>query len=298
MNKIKVCIYTYSLNSFLDFVANNKIYIFELSKINEYEYVFYTTYKNYRIIRKYYKNCKIKYTNGVVNLILRIFSEKLVIFCLVISSIFYFYLSNIIFHIQINGTSNYLNNYLKEELQVYKITKYQFIPSISKLKEIEKEIINNNLEKFDLLSIIKKGNYIIVNYEIKKESLNLDSNKGKIYAKKDAVISKILIGSGNVLVKENQFVKSNELLVEDHIYINDEPYFIGTKGLIYGYTYNKVEYFYDQFELDKILIEGRYLISKDYQLDEKIITEEIIYHDIESKLIIIHYKCEEILNSY
>ena len=78
--------------------------------------------------------------------------------------------------------------------------------------------------------------------------------------------------------------------------INNEAYFIGTKGVIYGYTFNKVEIEYTNFE--EAVIQSRYLVSKDFIFDERIIEEKIIFHDEINKKVIFHYKCEEILNSF
>ena len=50
--------------------------------------------------------------------------------------------------------------------------------------------------------------------------------------------------------------------------------------------------------IEDSLIEARYLISKDYVLDEKILEEKIIFNDEDNKKMVLHYKCEEILNSF
>ena len=295
-NLLKINLNTYSYLSFLKFVEVNNLKIFNINQINEYKYEFECSYLSYLKIKKNNKNCKIIKSNSQKILLLKFFSEKLVVICVIISSLFYIFLSKLIIEVKIEGTSAYLNNYIKQELKSINIEKYEFSPSISQLKEIEKNIYLQNIDKFDIFNITKKGSYIFVNYQVKKKNIILDEVKGKIYSKKDAIISKILISTGNVLIKENDFVNKGQLLVDDQILINSEPYFVGTKGLIYGYTYNKVEINY--VNIEDSLIEARYLISKDYVLDEKILEEKIIFNDEDNKKMVLHYKCEEILNSF
>lgn len=294
-NLIKIKIKTYSYLNFLTFIEHKNISIFNIDKINDFEYECETTYMSFLKIKKKYRDSKIIRSNSLIILFLKVFSEKIVIFCLIVSSLFYILLSKITVEVKIEGTSDFLNNYIMRELKEKNIGKYKFSPSINELKIIEKDIYLSNLDKFDIFNIIKKGNYIIVNYQIKKKNLVLEELKGKLYSKKDAIISKILISTGNVLVKENDFVLKDQILVDDHILLNNEPYFVGTKGLIYGYTYNKVEISYTNFE--EAILESRYLVSKDYIYKERILEENILYHDETNKKIVFHYKCEEILNN-
>ena len=294
-NLIKIKIKTYSYLNFLTFIEHKNISIFNIDKINDFEYECETTYMSFLKIKKKYRDSKIIRSKSLIILFLKVFSEKIVIFCLIVSSLFYILLSKITVEVKIEGTSDFLNNYIMRELKEKNIGKYKFSPSINELKIIEKDIYLSNLDKFDIFNIIKKGNYIIVNYQIKKKNLVLEELKGKLYSKKDAIISKILISTGNVLVKENDFVLKDQILVDDHILLNNEPYFVGTKGLIYGYTYNKVEISYTNFE--EAILESRYLVSKDYIYKERILEENILYHDETNKKIVFHYKCEEILNN-
>ena len=221
MNKIILEVNTYSHISLLDFIKENNLIIYDFLGINEFTYQISCNFKTYRIIKKNYKNIKIVSTNNIKMLLLQLISNKLVVFYVILSILCYFFLSNRIFVININVSTPYLNNLIKDEMEENNLIKYKMLPSTSKLKDIEKNIINRHNDKFQLFSIVKKGNYIIVNYEKRKSRLSIESKKGKIYSKKDAVISKILISSGNVLVKENQYVKENDLLVDDIVINNN-----------------------------------------------------------------------------
>lgn len=297
-NLIQIQIDTYSYYALFEYVEKNNLKIFDLLQVDEYTYSFYCDYKTYLLIKKEYKSCKIINKNSVRIFFLKLISNKLVIICLIISSIFYFYLSKLIMHIEVSGTSYEINEILKLELKEYNIKKYAIIPETSRLKEIEKEIYYKYSDSLDLFNIVKNGNYIQIKYEKKKNRLTLENKKDKIFAKKDAIISKILISSGLVIVKENQFVKQGDLLVDDSISQGESTLYLGTKGYIYGYTYNKIEINYLNLDYDEIFVYARYEISKNFILEENIIEETIIYDNENEKKMIIHYKCEEILNSY
>ena len=296
IRQITVEIYTYSYLDLMEYIKNNDINIYNFKKKDEFKFQFETSFLSYCKLKKNYKYIKIRKSNSIITFFIKVFSEKLVIFSLIISSLLYIFLSNLIFGIKVEGTSEFLNKYIINELKINNIEEFNSIPNLDELKNIERNIYINNIDKFDLFSITRKGNFIYVNYQIKKKNLLLDEIKTKIYSKKDAVISKILVSNGIVLVKENEFVKENQLLVDDHILINNEACLIGTKGIIYGYTFNKVEIEYTNFE--EAVLQSRYLVSKDFIFDERIIEEKIIFHDEINKKVIFHYKCEEILNSF
>ena len=256
-NLIQIQIDTYSYYALFEYVEKNNLKIFDLLQVDEYTYSFYCDYKTYLLIKKEYKSCKIINKNSVRIFFLKLISNKLVIICLIISSIFYFYLSKLIMHIEVSGTSYEINEILKLELKEYNIKKYAIIPETSRLKEIEKEIYYKYSDSLDLFNIVKNGNYIQIKYEKKKNRLTLENKKDKIFAKKDAIISKILISSGLVIVKENQFVKQGDLLVDDSIAQGESTLYIGTKGYIYGYTYNKIEINYLNLDYDEIFVYAR-----------------------------------------
>lgn len=297
-NLINIQVISYSYNAFLDFLKNNNISIYKFKIIDQYTFNLYCSYWAYRKIKKKYKNTKIIGNNSVTNLLIRTISNKLVVFSLIISSLFYSFLSNRIMVININGVSNEINSVLEMELDYYNIAKYKTIPSVDRLKIIEKELYDKYQNTLDILSLTKKGNYIIVNYEKKKDKLNLEEKKGKIYSKKNAIISKILISSGNVLVKENQYVQKNQLIVDDELIKESEVIKVGTKGYVYGYTFNKIVIDYSKMNYEDIFIYARYKICENYILDERIVNETIIYDNENDKIMILHYKCEEILNLY
>lgn len=297
-NLINIQVISYSYNAFLDFLKNNNISIYKFKIIDQYTFNLYCSYWAYRKIKKNYKNTIIIGNNSITNLLIRTISNKLVVFSLIISSLFYVFLSNRIMVININGVSNEINSVLEMELDYYNIAKYKTIPSVDRLKIIEKELYDKYQNTFDILSLTKKGNYIIVNYEKKKDKLNLEEKKGKIYSKKDAIISKILISSGNVLVKENQYVQKNQLIVDDELIKESEVIKVGTKGYVYGYTFNKIVIDYSKMNYEDIFIYARYKICENYILDERIVNETIIFDNENDKIMILHYKCEEILNLY
>lgn len=295
-NLIKVKLKTYSKLAFLDVLVQHNLKVYSFIELGNYEYQFECDYYIYKKLKKMYKEIELVEKRSIKMFFLSVLSDKLVLFCLIISIFFFIFISNRIMCIEINGVSSEFNQVICNELIEHNISKYKFLPSSNELKVIEKNILNKYYDQLDIFSLIRKGNYIIINYEKKKEQIIIDDNKSSIYSKKDAVISKILIGSGEVLVKENQYVKQGELLVRDTLFNNDKEIYVGTRGLIYGYTFCKVEINYSSY--DDALIEARYLISKDFNYGERIISETIIFDNEEEKLLIIHYKCEEILNSY
>ena len=123
MNKFKCKIRLYSLLPFFEFIKKRNLNISNIIIKDDYTYIFNCSYFTYKKIKKEYENVQLLSNNSIGNVFLKIFSEKLVIICLIISSIFYIYLSNKIFDIEINGTSEQLNYYLEKQLETYNIKK-------------------------------------------------------------------------------------------------------------------------------------------------------------------------------
>ena len=72
-----------------------------------------------------------------------------------------------------------------------------------------------------------------------------------MYASKDAIIYRIEVDSGNVLVKENQFVKQGTLLVDDKIEISSGGLeSVPTKGRVIGITWYVIDIEVNKFDND------------------------------------------------
>lgn len=271
----------YSSSFLLNEIKNNKIKVINLKKIDNYVYEIEIPYKYKKIFENVFKNIRLLKVKGLLKFILKMNMYKYTIISLIISLIFFFYTSSLIFIIDIKGTSLIINERITNYLNENNIKKYKKIPSHAFLNKLKNEFLYLNLDYINNIDFYVSGNKLIISYTLKENVITIENKKGKMYANIDAIIKKIEISSGNVLVKENMYVKKGELLVDDYFYYKDNSIYIGTSGKIYGNTFNLIEtkssYLNDEVDsFTYLLNESRNKNCKDFISGDKIEKEEIL----------------------
>lgn len=229
-NFIKVKLISYSKNAIFEKLQLNDISFYECEIIDDYSIRVKIKYKNLKKIKK----AKISYTiekeYGFLNIINFSKVKIWTIICLIFSSFFFLYLNNLVMDVRINGQSDKLNEEILNVIINNGIRKYKSKPTPTKIKEVERIIINKYINEISIISITTSGSVVNVSYQKKNAKEIMEQVHDKMYSKFEGIIEKIDISIGNVLVEVNQYVRVGDLLVDDTI--NDT--YIGTKGKIYG----------------------------------------------------------------
>lgn len=170
-----------------------------------------------------------------------LFNKTLLIF-IVIGFIFLYFLSNIIFSIEIEHSNSALREYVMDELSANGIKKYSFKKDFDELNEIKNKILNNNKEKIEWLEIIREGTKYIVKLEERNiNSATTDYKYQDIISTHDAVIKKIVAKSGVKVKEVNEYVKKGDTIISGTIYLNDEiKDIVKSIGEIYGEVWYKL----------------------------------------------------------
>ncbi len=270
----------YSSSFLLNEIKNNSIKVINLKKINDYVYKIEIPYKYKKTFENVFKNIRLLEVKGLLKLILKMNIYKYTIISLIISLIFFFYTSSLIFIIDIKGNSLIINERITNYLNDNNIKKFKKIPNYAFLNKLKNEFLYSNLEYINNIDFYVSGNRLVISYTLKENVITIENKKGKMYANIDAIIKKIEISSGNVLVKENMYVKKGDLLVDDYFYYKDNSIYIGTSGKIYGNTFNLIEtksLYYDEVDsFTYLLNESRNKNCKDFISGDKIEKEEIL----------------------
>ena len=168
------------------------------------------------------------------------------IISLIISIIFLFIISNVIFEIDIVHNDKNIRKLVSENLNDYGIKKYRIIPSFNKRKKIINNIINKNKETIEWMEMERKGSKIIVKItERRKNKKEEDNGPRHIIAKKSGVITKIEATSGVILKKKNDYVSKGDIIISGDV-IKDETVKgqVKAKGLVYAEVWYKVNVTY------------------------------------------------------
>ena len=270
---------------------NNSVYI-RISKENYLKLKKLFFKKDLNVIKEY----------GIKGLTNYLKKNMIIICSIIISLLLLYYLTNLTFSIEVISKNEELVNSLIEELETYGIKKYSFKKSYKELSKIKKSILNNNEKKLEWIELKYDGTKLII--EFTERVINEKEKDSKIYniiAKKDALITKIVVKNG-VLKKEiNDYVKKGEIIISSDVINNSEEIVkrISADGSIYGevwYTvsttvpYEYVEYFntgksFDNIYLiflgHKLVLTGAYniknvLVSKKVLIDKPYLSFKLI----------------------
>lgn len=178
-----------------------------------------------------------------INKIKKIISlyKYIIIFVLLSFSAIYF-LSHLIFDIDIITNDKRMKNDILLFLKSNGISKYHFKKNYRDIQKIKDRLLNNYKNKIDWIEIENIGSKYIVRFEprISNETENKE-NYQNIIAKKDAVIYSIDVSAGEIKKKKFDYVKKGDVIVSGYIYLNEE--IKDTKsstGKVYGEVWYKV----------------------------------------------------------
>ncbi len=284
----------------------NKLNNIELFDVESKEYVtkFKAPIKYKKMIIELFPNAINESEFGIWIFIKKRILNVSMIISLLTSMIFFNYLSNLIFKIEIKGDYPSFENTLINSLEDNNLLKYKKFPKSSELLAIEETLLEKHYEEIEFLEIRRSGSTLKIKYNKRRKSIELPKPTNNIYAKKDGIIKQILVKTGVVEVSINQFVKEGDLLINDTIIDNNNnEIFIGCEGKIYAYTWYLYEISYKndkKMTSDEVFIylldEARNKANKNIDGEDEYIEKENVLQFIENASTItlkVHYTLVE-----
>ncbi len=242
MNKQVKIEVTGSINRFINKCISNKIYLSNISYIDNNKITCIINLDDYKKIKRlnYYSKIKIVSYVGINKLKEMIKNNIFYIIIFILAFILIDIITSYIVDIEVIHSSSSIRKLIYKELDNNNVKKYSFAYSFNELDKIQKNILNNNKEKLEWISITKDGmKYIIRCEERKIKEINKERGYRNIVAKKDAYITKIISTKGVNLVRSGEYVKKGDVLISGEIKLYEE-----VKGdtLATGYVYGNVWY--------------------------------------------------------
>ncbi len=265
-NCIKVKIEGKNVNNYIKWLINKKINISNLKVIKHDELHIIIDYKDYDLLNKYSKTYKItiieKY--GKLRLFDVIKNNLIILSSLIISIIFLYLLSNIIFKVEVVYNDKEIVTMIEKELKKYDIEKFKPKKSYKYLEKVKEEILNNHKDNLEWLEIEEYGTkYTIKLVERKKEKIEDEYLYQSIVAAKDAVITSIKAYSGEKIKKVNEYIKKDDIIISGIIEKPDTTkIYTQAKGTILGEVWYKVDVEYPLFyQEEKVTGKSKNVIS-------------------------------------
>lgn len=211
-----------NLNKFLNMLIFNKILLKLYSKQDNTIIIGIST-KNFKKVIKIAKRTKCKISilekSGMYFYLKELTLWKVITagVCIFILIVF----NQFIFDIAIlnHGSADMLlNEKIKEKLYQYNIKPFMLKNKIDE-KILERKLLT---ELGDLMwvNVKKEGVRLFVEY-VKREMAEIENKKGRIFAASSGIIKRIILKSGNLLVKEGDTVVYGQLLVDNKVFSKD-----------------------------------------------------------------------------
>ncbi|MBQ2872512.1 MAG: sporulation protein YqfD [Bacilli bacterium] len=243
-NYIKVLIEGKNVNNYIKWLINQRINIINLNVVKHNELEIIINYKDYKLLKKYSKTYKIKIIKkyGTLKLIELMKRNLFIILWLVLAIAFLYFLSNIIFSVEIVYNDKEMIENIEKELKKYGIEKYKQKKEYTYLSKIKEEILKNNKDTIEWIEIIEDGTkYIVRLVERKKEEFIKEYEYQSISTTKDAIITSIKATSGEKIKEINEYVKADDIIVSGIITKPDSSLvYTKAKATIYGEVWYEI----------------------------------------------------------
>lgn len=206
-----------SVEKFLNHLMRNGIKVYNVKRISNTKIEFHLDREDIKEFKNVYRGSnfqiKIKQSTGLPFILRRIYKNKIMWICAVISLFLLIMTSQFVTDIHIQVPEGIKKDEIREEL--YEIG---LKPGVYKNSIDRKEIRDHIMLKFDdvaYLSINVKGTNIFVTITKKAETLQSveESNYCNIIAMKDGIIENVIARSGNSIVKEGDIVRKGDVLI-------------------------------------------------------------------------------------
>lgn len=213
---IRVQVVGKNVNNYLRWLIKQKIEAKDINNIihNKLELTIHN--RNYNELNKYSKTYKVKIIKkqGVLKMFDDIRKNSFVLVSIMLAVSFLYFLSNIIFKIEIIYNDKEIIEKIKNELKKYDIEKYKLKKNYNYLNQVKEKILNNNKDSLEWLEIIEDGTkYIVKLVERKTEQKQNEFEYQSIVTSKDAIIMSIKASSGEKIKEINDYVKKGEVIV-------------------------------------------------------------------------------------
>lgn len=244
-NYIKVKIEGRNVNNYIKWLIKQKINIINLNVVRHNHLEVIVDYKDYKQLKKYSKTYKVTTINkyGSLKILETIKNNSFIFISIILAIIFLYFLSNIIFSVDVVYNNKEIVEKMEKELKKYGIEKYKFKKDYTYLDEVKEEILKNNKDTLEWLEIVEDGTkYIVKLVERKQEEQVKEFEYQSISTTKDAIITSIKASSGEKVKEINEYVKSDDVIVSGIITKPDGTLvYTKARAKIYGEVWYKVD---------------------------------------------------------
>lgn len=256
-SKVSIYIIGNNPDRFILRLHKKKINIYKINKISKEKVEIIIDYNNFEKVLKLNTIYDIKINNylGLVKIKKQLFKYYYVIIIAITCIIYIYFLSNMIFNVEIITNDLDMKIRLTSTLKKYDIKKYKLKKDYSYIQKVKNSILEEYHDDIEWVEIECVGTKYIIKYEpkvIKKKEDNKEFRH--IIAKKNAIINKIYSSNGQVVKNKYSYVKKGDIIISGYIYLNDKiKSTTSAEGKVYGEVWyiTNVVYPFNYYEKNK-----------------------------------------------
>ena len=247
-SKVRIAIKGKNVNRFLLRIHRNKISILNVnraSKDEAYILIYFKDYEKVLELNTIYEIFIVSYGGWEKNK--REYNKNsLLILGIILGVLFVFFLSKLIFKVEVITNDTKMREKLLYELSRYDIKQFKFQKSYNKIQKIKEEILKKYQNDIEWIEIELVGTKYIIRYEPRILNEKTEkSNYRHIVASKNAIVYSVVSSRGQILKYKNDYVKEGDIIVSGEIKLNDETKkIVSAEGEVYGEVWYEVEVFY------------------------------------------------------
>ena len=247
-SKIKLRVSGKNVNRYLLRLSKNHISLLSVLKKSKDEYDILIYFKDYELAQKLntiYDIHIIEY-GGWEQEKKYLKKNKWIFLALIFSLLFLFFLSRLIFEVEIVTNDQAMKNRLLKELKELSIDKYHFQKSYQELQTIKTKLLETHHDDIEWLEIERIGTKYRVRFEPRIIAPDKKTTKERhLIAKKNAIIKKVESSTGQIVKGKNDYVKKGDIIVSGYISLNDSvKKTVSATGTVYGEVWYEVDVFF------------------------------------------------------
>lgn len=218
-------------------LKNNNIEILKLKYIPSgiLITIYKKDYKKLLSIKTIYKVELVNYS-GLFNIKNKILNNKFIIISILICLIILYFLTNLIFNIEIITNDSDMKLKIQSELNNQGISKYKLKKDYNTLQKIKNNILSKYRSEIEWIEIEVVGTKYIIRYEPRiQNNIEEKENYRNIIASKDAILKEMYIEDGQIVKSKNTYVKKGDIIVSGYIDLNGSiKDTVSSNGTVYG----------------------------------------------------------------
>ncbi|MDQ0174182.1 sporulation protein YqfD [Bacillus chungangensis] len=192
-----------------------------------------------KLARKSECSIKLMYGKGLPFLWKRIWKNNGFLFGFTLFIALLFFLSNIIWNIQIKGASPEIEHKIQNELKDLGVYRGKLLFFVQNVEKIQHEL-TNRIPDLTWVGVQIKGTTFDFQVVEKNTPKPRESQPAQhLIANKKAVIVDMFVEEGKPVVQVHDYVKKGQLLVSGFIGLEDKPKIVSSRGKVWGQTWYK-----------------------------------------------------------